>query len=83
MAGLSIPLIPMKHSYIVSESIEGVSNLPNIRDHDSSIYFRVQGDSLCLGGYESNPAILDQVNIIRINFQNLPRKSFQRKFFIG
>lgn len=61
MAGLSIPLIAMKHSYIVSEPIEGVSNLPNIRDHDSSIYFRIQGDSLCLGGYESNPAILEQV----------------------
>lgn len=61
LAGLPIPVIPMKHSYIVSEPIEGVSVLPNIRDHDSSIYFRVQGDSLCLGGYESNPAILDQL----------------------
>ncbi len=64
MAGLSIPLVPMKHSYIISEPIDGVANLPNIRDHDSSIYFRVQADSLCLGGYENNPAILDQVRII-------------------
>lgn len=61
MAGLSIPLIPMKHSCIISEPIEGISNLPNLRDHDSSIYFRIQNESLCLGGYENNPAILDKV----------------------
>lgn len=72
LAGLPIPVIPMKHSYIVSEPIEGVSVLPNIRDHDSSIYFRVQGDSLCLGGYESNPAILDQVGIALDEFQSRP-----------
>lgn len=61
MAGVSIPLLPMKHAYVISEPIEGIANLPNLRDHDYSIYFRVQSDSLCLGGYESNPTILDQV----------------------
>lgn len=61
MAGLPIPLVPMKHSCIISEPIEGVADLPNIRDHDSSIYFRIQDNSLCMGGYESNPAILEQV----------------------
>lgn len=75
MAGLPIPLVPMKHSCVISEPVEGVSNLPNIRDHDSSIYFRIQGDSLCLGGYESNPVMLDQVSesifpYLRV-FQNL------------
>lgn len=62
--GLSIPLVPMKHAYVVSEQIEGAANLPNIRDHDYSIYFRVQNSSLCLGGYEPNPAILDKVSPI-------------------
>ncbi|KAG8229352.1 hypothetical protein J437_LFUL007160 [Ladona fulva] len=61
LANLSIPLVPMKHAYVVTESIEGVRNAPNVRDHDSSVYFRVQGDSLCIGGYENNPIILDSV----------------------
>lgn len=34
---------------------------PNVRDHDASIVFRIQGSSVYLGGYEKNPAILDHV----------------------
>lgn len=60
--GISIPLIPMKHSYVVSESIEGARYLPNLRDHDASIAVRVQGTSMYLGGYEKNPIILDKVD---------------------
>lgn len=59
--GITLPLIPMKHSYVVSEQIEGIRGLPNIRDHDASIALRIQGDSVCLGGYEKNPIILDRV----------------------
>ncbi|CAG5097335.1 Similar to SARDH: Sarcosine dehydrogenase [Cotesia congregata] len=36
LAGVNIPLIPMKHAYVVSEPIEGVQGLPNIRDHDGN-----------------------------------------------
>ncbi|XP_071443435.1 sarcosine dehydrogenase, mitochondrial isoform X1 [Hetaerina americana] len=61
MAGVSIPLVPMKHAYVVTESIQGVRNAPNVRDHDSATYFRVQGDSLCVGGYEVDPILLDPV----------------------
>lgn len=59
--GITLPLIPMKHSYIVTEPIKGIRGLPNIRDHDASIAFRIQGESICLGGYEKNPIILDEV----------------------
>lgn len=41
--GITLPMIPMKHSYVVSEPIAGVHGLPNLRDHDASIVFRVQG----------------------------------------
>lgn len=41
--GITLPLVPMKHSYVVSEPIAGVHGLPNLRDHDASIVFRVQG----------------------------------------
>ncbi|KAF4520494.1 hypothetical protein B566_EDAN004745 [Ephemera danica] len=63
MVGQHIPLIPMKHAYVVTEEVPGgVRTLPNVRDHDSSVYFRVQGDALCVGGYEPNPIILDSVD---------------------
>lgn len=56
MAGVTIPLRALKHAYIVTEKVEGVHpGLPNLRDHDLSIYFKTQGDSLALGGYEQNP----------------------------
>mmetsp|Transcript_26944 Transcript_26944/g.69709 ORF Transcript_26944/g.69709 Transcript_26944/m.69709 type:complete len:897 (-) Transcript_26944:172-2862(-) len=56
MCQVKIPLRAMKHAYVVTESIEGVHpGLPNMRDHDLSIYFKTQGDSLALGGYEPNP----------------------------
>ncbi|XP_046984325.1 sarcosine dehydrogenase, mitochondrial [Schistocerca americana] len=61
LVNLPIPLLPMKHAYVVSEGIDGVKGLPNVRDHDGSIYFRIQGSSLCMGGYESNPVMLDKV----------------------
>ncbi|KAL9919954.1 LOW QUALITY PROTEIN: sarcosine dehydrogenase [Glossina fuscipes fuscipes] len=59
--GSFLPLIPMKHAYIVSETIPGVRGLPNLRDHDYSTYFRIQGDAICLGGYEPNPILLQSV----------------------
>jgi len=63
MAQLKIPLRAMKHAYIVTESIEGVHpGLPNMRDHDLSIYFKTQGDSLALGGYEQNPEFWPEVD---------------------
>lgn len=61
MAGVSLPIVPMKHAYVVSESM-GVRGMPNVRDHDWSLYFRVQGDSLCVGGYEGNPDMLENVS---------------------
>lgn len=60
--GFSLPLIPMRHAYVVSEPIEGVFGMPNVRDHDGSIYFRIQGSSILMGGYENNPILLDRVS---------------------
>ena len=56
MAGAELPLRAMKHAYVVTEPIEGMhGGLPNVRDHDLSIYLKAQGQSLAIGGYESNP----------------------------
>lgn len=65
MIGLDIPLSPMKHAYIVTEPMN-VQGLPNIRDPDRNIYFRVQGGNLNIGGYESNPIMLKCVSCMYI-----------------
>ncbi|KAG4065120.1 hypothetical protein HA402_007517 [Bradysia odoriphaga] len=57
----SLPFITMKHSYVVTDTIQNLNKWPNIRDHDLSIYFRVQGQSLIIGGYESNPTVVNNV----------------------
>lgn len=59
--GITLPLIPMRHAYIVTEPIEGIKGMPNVRDHDASIYFRIQGSSVYMGGYEKNPILLESV----------------------
>jgi hypothetical protein len=35
--------------------------MPNVRDHDASIYLRLQGDALSVGGYEANPIFWEEV----------------------
>lgn len=62
MAGVSVPLVAMHHAYVVTERIEGIQNMPNVRDHDASVYLRLQGDALSVGGYESNPVFWEEVS---------------------
>ena len=51
-----LPLLAMKHAYVVTETVPGMhGGLPNVRDHDLSIYLKAQGDAIALGGYETNP----------------------------
>lgn len=59
--GVTVPLVAMKHAYIVTETIEGIQNMPNVRDHDASVYLKLQGDCLSVGGYEPNPIFWDEV----------------------
>ena len=35
--------------------------MPNIRDHDASVYLKLQGDALHIGGYEHNPVLIEGV----------------------
>ncbi|CAK7290090.1 Sarcosine dehydrogenase, mitochondrial [Vulpes lagopus] len=62
MAGVKVPLVAMHHAYIVTERIEGIQNMPNVRDHDASVYLRLQGDALSVGGYEANPIFWEEVS---------------------
>ncbi|CAJ1421916.1 unnamed protein product [Effrenium voratum] len=63
MAKVEIPLRAMKHAMVLTEPIAGMhSGLPNVRDHDLSVYLKTQGDSLAIGGYEQNPEFWPDVD---------------------
>ncbi len=60
MAGVNIPLIPVKHQYVITDKIAGLaSNAPTIRDPDRRTYFKEEVGGLAFGGYEPNPQAWD------------------------
>ncbi|UXX82554.1 GcvT family protein [Roseovarius pelagicus] len=62
MMGLNIPSVPMLHQYLVTDTVQAVSDriaqgqpeLPMIRDPEESWYVRQERDGLILGPYEKN-----------------------------
>ncbi|HTE64891.1 MAG TPA: FAD-dependent oxidoreductase [Candidatus Binatia bacterium] len=57
MAGVTVPLVPFAHQYLVTEPIDGAHpDLPQLRDPDNLVYFRPEVGGLMMGGYERNPA---------------------------
>ena len=68
--GVSIPLYPAEHFYVITEPIEKLSpTLPVIRDFDSSVYFKEDAGKLLIGIFEgkSIPAF-NKTNIVPENF---------------
>ena len=56
MAGITVPLQPIKHQYIVTEKIAGLAaDAPTLRDPDRRTYFKEEVGGLVIGGYEPNP----------------------------
>ena len=56
MASINVPLQPVKHQYIITEKIPGLStDAPTIRDPDRRTYFKEEVGGLVMGGYEPNP----------------------------
>ena len=56
MVGVSIPIIPMEHQYIITKPIDGVrKGMTTMRDPDLLVYFREEVGGLVMGGYEHNP----------------------------
>jgi glycine cleavage system aminomethyltransferase T/glycine/D-amino acid oxidase-like deaminating enzyme len=54
--GIAVPLSPVHHQYIVTETIPGVAgNLPTLRDPDRLTYYKEEVGGLVMGGYEPNP----------------------------
>jgi len=57
MAGVSLPIIPMAHQYLLARIAEPIpDDLPTMRDPDLLVYFRRDANGMVMGGYERNPA---------------------------
>ncbi len=56
LAGIELPLIPVEHHYLVTESIPLIEDLdfelPQINDNETGCYARQEGQGLLLGAYE-------------------------------
>lgn len=62
--GVTVPLYPVEHHYVVSNPIEGVhSHLPCARDLDSAIYFRGEGTQIIIGAFQkyTHPWMVERV----------------------
>ncbi|HEV8541088.1 MAG TPA: FAD-dependent oxidoreductase [Verrucomicrobiae bacterium] len=62
--GVTIPLYPVEHHYVVTEPLPGAfDDLPVGRDPDLCIYFRGEGQGVMLGAFQeaSKPWVVDKV----------------------
>lgn len=57
--GISIPQYQLKHTYVVTEGIEGVTGMPNVRDPNQNFYLRTQGDAVQIGSFEYGVPFID------------------------
>jgi len=57
LVGVTVPIIPMAHQYLITEPFEpALEPLPTLRDPDNLVYWRTEVGGLVMGGYERNPA---------------------------
>ncbi len=57
MVGVSLPIIPYGHQYLITEPFDPpLEPLPTLRDPDNLVYFRTEVGGLVMGGYERKPA---------------------------
>jgi 4-methylaminobutanoate oxidase (formaldehyde-forming) len=60
MAGVTIPIVPMRHQYVVTEPLDPpVGEVPTVRDPDRIMYFRPEAGGLLVGGYARAPVTWD------------------------
>jgi 4-methylaminobutanoate oxidase (formaldehyde-forming) len=57
MVGLSLPIIPMAHLYLITKPVKDQpQKMPTMRDPDRLVYFRGSESGMVAGGYERQPA---------------------------
>ena len=70
MAGVTLPLQPMRHQFALTESIPEMEEEvlqyrhPVLRHQDRAMYFRQEGKSYIIGSYDHEPLLVDPDNIL-------------------
>jgi glycine/D-amino acid oxidase-like deaminating enzyme len=60
LAGLQLPIVPVRHEYFVTKAVSGWhGDLPVLRIPDMRIYARAEGQGILCGGWEPNGLSLD------------------------
>src|SRR5439155_26096076 len=65
LAGVSLPLTPMQHQYVITAPLPELAGktVPNLRDPDKLFYLRQRDQSLVVGGYERSARPFDVEDI--------------------
>ena len=56
LAGVTVPVVPMAHEYLITKPHGVPLDVPTMRDPSLLVYFRGESGGLVMGGYERNPA---------------------------
>jgi glycine cleavage system aminomethyltransferase T/glycine/D-amino acid oxidase-like deaminating enzyme len=56
LAGVTVPIVPMAHEYLVTRPLGLPLDVPTMRDPSLLVYFRGESGGLVMGGYERSPA---------------------------
>ncbi len=56
LAGVTVPVVPMAHEYLVTKPHGVPLDVPTMRDPSLLVYFRGESGGLVMGGYERHPA---------------------------
>src|SRR5207244_1682217 len=55
MTGVTVPIVPMAHQYLITKPSALPRDLPTMRDPSLLVYFRGESGGMVAGGYERNP----------------------------
>ena len=56
MVGVTVPLVPMAHEYLITTPSGLPLDMPTMRDPSLLVYYRPESGGLVMGGYERDPA---------------------------
>ena len=56
LAGVTVPVVPMAHEYLITRPRGLPLDMPTMRDPSLLVYFRPESGGLIMGGYERDPA---------------------------
>ncbi|GII58646.1 FAD-dependent oxidoreductase [Planotetraspora thailandica] len=59
LAGVDVPIVPIKHQYVVTAEAGVPAETPTVRDPDNIVYFREDGGGILVGGYIRTPQVWD------------------------